>query len=177
MRSAGASCGARRWRPWRCEDPLGFGSSKISRDFLCLTNLVDWEPFCVIACFYNFPHAPLPVVVLVLVVWATPRCGIPTVCLPADVVTTVHVTTSEEASPQSDVTLSEKVPATRCLSWLPFPSRWDRDRLGGCDSTWLASGVFCGRGQRVGGCPMVGLPLEPSGGMAENFLPAFSDQR
>ncbi|MQM14421.1 hypothetical protein Taro_047352, partial [Colocasia esculenta] len=33
----------------------------------------------------------------------------------------------------------------RCLSRLPFPSRWDRDGLGGHDSIWSTSGAFVAR--------------------------------
>ncbi|MQL80198.1 hypothetical protein Taro_012628, partial [Colocasia esculenta] len=66
--------------------------------------------------------------------WATPRCSILAVGLLSDVATAVHVATSEEASPWSDVTLS---------------------RRGGRDSTRLALGVSvasagvsaCARGQ------------------------------
>ncbi|MQL81448.1 hypothetical protein Taro_013907 [Colocasia esculenta] len=39
-------------------------------------------------------------------VWVTSGCGISAVCLPADVATTERIATSEEASPQSDATLS-----------------------------------------------------------------------
>ncbi|MQM04297.1 hypothetical protein Taro_037093 [Colocasia esculenta] len=39
-------------------------------------------------------------------VWATPGCSIPAVGLPVDVVIAKHVVTLEEASPQSDTTLS-----------------------------------------------------------------------
>ncbi|MQL88615.1 hypothetical protein Taro_021180, partial [Colocasia esculenta] len=68
---------------------------------------------------------------------ATPRCSIPSVCLPSDVATAVRVATSEEASLWSGAILSRRGHLLR----LPFLSRWYRDGLGGRDSTRLASGV------------------------------------
>ncbi|MQL91530.1 hypothetical protein Taro_024144 [Colocasia esculenta] len=54
-------------------------------------------------------------------VWGTPECSISAVCLPADVATTEHVSTSEKESPWLDVTLSQRrscsvVSALRVLS-------------------------------------------------------------
>ncbi|MQM16828.1 hypothetical protein Taro_049790, partial [Colocasia esculenta] len=61
------------------------------------------------------------------------------------------------------IIVATHLPDATCLSWLPYPSPWDRNRLGGHDNIWFTSGVFHSRGWRVGVCPRTGLPLGPSG--------------
>ncbi|MQL89861.1 hypothetical protein Taro_022436, partial [Colocasia esculenta] len=61
-------------------------------------------------------------------VWTTPGCSIPAVCLPTDVVTAVHVVTSEEASP-SFPSNRDPIATDIVLKWLLGVSRGD---------TWLS---------------------------------------